>query len=222
MQTSIVSKVYKYEWVKSLKNRLRPLKQRIFGKSGIYIVMEKVAERAGGRENVKLVYDLGALDGEYTLHFAEYFPNAIIHSFEPNPVSLPLVYKRQEKYPDRIIVHPVAISSKKGSTTYYRQPSEGMGTLIPRDNSAESFPVETNTLDSEYAGGTIDLLKIDVEGFEWEVLQGAEKTLKNTNAVFVEIDPIYKNFNGDDAKTISCLRNHFPKVERIDDLYFSR
>ncbi len=218
----MLAKLYQYEWVKTLKNWLRPLKQRLLGKDGIYIVMDKVAERAGGRENVKLVYDLGALDGEYTLHFAEYFPNAIIHCFEPNPINLPLVYKRQAKYPKRIIVHPVALWNKKGSTTFYRQPSEGMGTLIPRDNATDSFLVETNTLDSEYTGGTIDLIKIDVEGVEWEVLQGAENTLKNANAVFIEIDPIYKNFNGDDAKTISCLRSQFPKVERIGDLYFSR
>src|SRR3981081_2663609 len=54
--------------------------------------------------------------------------------------------------------------------------------------------VEVTTLDSYFAGavdvhrGEIDLLKIDTEGYEYEVLAGAADTLKRLRPKFVQIE----------------------------------
>uniref|UniRef100_D0KNJ2 Methyltransferase FkbM domain-containing protein n=1 Tax=Saccharolobus solfataricus (strain 98/2) TaxID=555311 RepID=D0KNJ2_SACS9 len=59
--------------------------------------------------------------------------------------------------------------------------------------SQSGYKVKILTLDSLELS-RIDLLKIDVEGFENEVLIGAENTLDRTNKVIIEVHERNRNF----------------------------
>ena len=62
------------------------------------------------------------------------------------------------------------------------------------ESSISKITVEVKTVDSmcELHSVSPNFLKIDVEGAELKVLKGAEKVLKNTNALMVEISRNHK------------------------------
>lgn len=72
----------------------------------------------------------------------------------------------------------------------FRQPSASMAALFPEPFRIEnSVRVEVKTLDSiAPKDGRISLLKIDVQGFEREVLRGAEETLRRTDIAIIEVN----------------------------------
>lgn len=82
-----------------------------------------------------------------------------------------------------IIIKNCAAHSSNLSHSFYEAPIDhfGMGSLAPQFNSAPIL-VTTQTLDHMLAEEQIehvDVLKIDVEGFESRVFQGAERLLTN-------------------------------------------
>jgi len=81
---------------------------------------------------------------------------------------------------ERISVYPFAIGSSEGKSSYYIRSEDGGGNgvqyLSEADNERDSLIVQMRTLDS-FNLRNIGFIKIDVEGFELEVLKGAEETL---------------------------------------------
>jgi len=80
----------------------------------------------------------------------------------------------------RISVYPFALGSSEGKSSYYIRSEDGGGNgvryLSEADNERDSLIVQMRTLDS-FRLRNIGFIKIDVEGFELEVLKGAEETL---------------------------------------------
>jgi FkbM family methyltransferase len=66
---------------------------------------------------------------------------------------------------------------------------DGTSKLTDRNGPSENrFPVETITLDTVLAGREVALMKIDVEGFECEVIQGGIQCLEKTEFVIMEAE----------------------------------
>jgi hypothetical protein len=83
---------------------------------------------------------------------------------------------------------------------------------------------EVKTLDAvaaELALDHIDLLKIDVEGFEFEVLKGAGQILQKTDAVIIEVSLVRNTgTSGLLVEMLDCLARHgFQIVNVIPSLY---
>jgi FkbM family methyltransferase len=129
-----------------------------------------------------LVFDIGANVGEYTEVFAGL--GARVVAVEPNPSLLPILNKIRPF--DRIIVNSVAVGSSRGVADLLMCESVGLSTLS-RDwldvaKNSERFQglrwnqevqVPVSTLDALIQlYGMPSFIKIDVEGFEREVLAG--------------------------------------------------
>ena len=171
--------------------------QRLQGKS-YYPKIDKevsaILSKAGLTNDASLVlFDVGANFGDYTNAFLKQSKNVEIHCFEPSQFAFrTLTEKISTK---NVYHHKVALSDSSGTQTlFYDFEGSGLASLSKRDLShtgiefGSSEMVNVDTLDnwaSKY-GIIPNLLKIDVEGFELQVLKGAEKTLKFVKVVQFE------------------------------------
>ncbi len=138
------------------------------------------------------VIDAGANIGYMTMLFAARIgETGLVHAFEPHP----RVLNRLQRNVDRIsrrpaagraIVHPCALGDSHGNAelieTGYFSISEGTAKIATTETAADktrSHSVPVETLDELFPNEEFALLKIDVEGFELNVLRGANNLLSS-------------------------------------------
>lgn len=138
------------------------------------------------------VIDVGANRGIYTYRLWRL--GARVEVFEPNPACLGVLTSWAAAKP-RIAVHPVALSSQAGSASL-RVPVDEAGIAHDASGSIEhggfdrarEQSVAMRTLDS-YGFTDIGFIKIDVEGHEHSVIEGAVATCAASRpALLVEIE----------------------------------
>lgn len=138
----------------------------------------------------RIAVDIGANSGYYTCALAKLFRQ--VWCFEPNPgASRPIAAARLKN----VRLENVALSSKSGRATLRvpvvaGQTLDGWGSLCPNTISQTSIElnVKTASLDS-YELSEVDFIKIDVEGHEADVFEGALKTIARCKPVcLVETD----------------------------------
>tara|TARA_A100001011_G_scaffold329948_1_gene355539 strand:+ start:1133 stop:1750 length:618 start_codon:yes stop_codon:yes gene_type:complete len=144
----------------------------------------------------KLAIDIGAHVGIWTSRLAKNFENVI--AFEPLLKHIECHKKNCEGL-DNIILNEVALSNKSGTATMTTKDiNSGMSTMLKTSWIKETYShtVKTRTLDS-YDLPEIDFIKIDVEGWEEQVLEGAMHTiLKYKPIMYIEIwNKNYKHIN---------------------------
>lgn len=148
--------------------------------------------------NCKTVIDLGANKGQFALASRYYFPEAKIFSFEPL-LSPAEVFRSVFKGDSAVVLHSVAIGPKSGNSVMHVSACDDSSSLLPISSLQEEiFPGtgEVNTvevvmapLDSFLGASSIDepaLLKLDVQGFELEALQGCETLLSCFEWIYCE------------------------------------
>jgi FkbM family methyltransferase len=134
-----------------------------------------------------VLWDGGANVGSVALPMAQRHPNLTIEAFEPSPtvaIRLRRNLALNDDLASRIRVHEVALCDQVGFVDFYPSAeagNSGVGTLMPGDNT-ERTPVHVRAQAGDAliaAGGALppDIIKIDVEGFEYEVLCGLRQHL---------------------------------------------
>jgi FkbM family methyltransferase len=146
-----------------------------------------------------VVLDVGANVGVSAMMMARWCgPQGHIHAFEPSPTPKQLLIKhlRLNGLADRVTVCPSAVSDVEGATTFHAVGISGKSALSAAnlDQIAERFEVPVTTIDAYCRSHNIrpSLIKIDVEGFEFNVLNGARDTLKQFRpSVLIELHPMF-------------------------------
>jgi FkbM family methyltransferase len=132
------------------------------------------------------VLDVGAHVGQYTLLASGLVgPAGRVIAFEPHPVLGPVLRRNVSRAGGQnVTVLPVALGRAPGPATLVLHPPDNFGgsSLRPDDASADHAraTVEVTTLDEamgRLGRPPVDLAKIDVEGAELDVLEGARGTL---------------------------------------------
>jgi FkbM family methyltransferase len=158
---------------------------------GIELVddLQKLAEPGA----FQMVFDVGANVGDMTALFMKHFPEATIHAFEPVGATFTKL-QRALGHHSRLALHQMAASETAGSAIMRLFDDPAKNTLVRdladsfRTNPAGLEKVEMCRLDavmSEFKVDHIDLLKIDVEGFEINVLRGCGENLKPKRIRFI-------------------------------------
>ncbi len=135
--------------------------------------------------------DGGAHFGETALYFADEFPDAFIFSFEPTPEALEELRRNTNGYPNIKLIN-ACLGAKSGTailhvnnnseTNSLLEIAEESNRWIPSEVTREKMTTEVPVcaLDDfvpEQINRPVDLLKLDVQGYELMVLQGAARLL---------------------------------------------
>jgi FkbM family methyltransferase len=136
--------------------------------------------------------DVGANDGSY-VHFMRKH-SRMVHAFEPMPS---LADALREKFGSKVTVHPLALSRESGETELRIPVVDGVavtGCSTISDGASATYPgfttirVPLDRLDAVYQGD-VGFIKIDVEGHEQAVLDGAVGTIRRCQPrMLVEVD----------------------------------
>jgi FkbM family methyltransferase len=123
------------------------------------------------------VIDVGANIGWYTLLAARRAQK--VYSFEPDPASLELLKRSILRNGfNNIEMYPCCVSDHTGTAILYLGDSRNLGLhSIVRNVGSKKIEVRSVTIDSIFPTQTIDLMKIDAEGAEQLVMQGASKMI---------------------------------------------
>src|SRR5664279_1568740 len=128
------------------------------------------------------VFDVGANIGLFTIAAATQLPDAKIASYEPNPQVAECLTVNTKPWRDRVMTKQCALGARKGEAMFFPGISRTSGAHLMDQaewrGSGLSLPI--STIDNEMAElgfESLDLLKIDVEGYEQDVLDGAATTL---------------------------------------------
>jgi FkbM family methyltransferase len=134
--------------------------------------------------------DIGANIGELSMSIMQRYPNQNFLIIEPSLKEMSAAKRNLNK--DTVTFNSSALWKVNTTLKFYHANNTGDSSLLPKNLSAPSELVEARTLDSIVAALEIDqinLLKLEAEGAEPEILDGALITLMKTKFVAADLGP---------------------------------
>jgi FkbM family methyltransferase len=146
-------------------------------------------------ENSKVILDIGANTGVFSLVSKSLNPYAKVIAFEPVKRVFEKLKTNMALNNYNVICYPFAVSDHEGETTFYDTYSEHTYTVVlnkdlSHDARYHEVRVPITTVDKiveEQGLDRIDLIKLDVETHEPEVLQGFSFIKKFEPTILIEI-----------------------------------
>ncbi len=158
-----------------------------------------------------IIFDVGACRGEVALIYNKLFPVSKIFCFEPFPQSFKLLSSNTSEL-NNVTVCNKALGNFNGKTVFHSNRSSPTNSIFPTTEESKliwkndvhdtlsTIEVEMETLDkfiSENNINKIDILKLDVQGSEFLVLEGAREAIESgiIKIIFSEMItlPTYQN-----------------------------
>ncbi len=158
---------------------------------------------------IKTVLDLGANIGLASVYFALSYPDISIDSYEPNPVIFPLLKKTASQFPN-MRVYEKALAAQDGIVTFNYSKHTLESSMFP---TRDSIAVDTkaSSLDSaiKLMGGSVDLVKIDIEGAEFDAFKASTLLDK----IQVMVGEAHTEQSGHTEEDLKTLLAGFDKLE---------
>lgn len=146
---------------------------------------------------IRTFFDIGANIGQTSSLALSSFREAQVFAFEPDPVTFPKLVQCLGEHP-RLGAYNIAISNASGTVPFFRYSSSTLNSLIPdaqypmrKGVTPQEITVSCTTLDGfccSHGIQLIDVLKIDAEGCDLLVLQGAQQLLSTGRVRFVHLE----------------------------------
>jgi len=165
-----------------------------------------------------IVLDIGANVGFMTIQLAQLAKH--VYAFEPSPYNFKQL-ETNTQHLDNVTTYEMAVSNTTGFNTLYICPHDnGMNRLYDSKwcKGGDQIRVSTVTIDfvhkNEYVyldNKKINFIKLDVEGYEYKVLQGMRQLLQRDHpTMLMEFHPPSIEEAGDSPRTIyDLLKNEF-------------
>lgn len=143
----------------------------------------------------RTIFDVGANCGVFSAFAAIRCPSAKVFAFEPSTDLIPLIKKNCQGL--NVSVLPHAVSEQTETKTLFVNPNSQQTnslnadavTLVSKCQQIEERTVLCTSLDDFAAKENlvgIDILKVDVQGFEGAVFRGGQTVLRSVKQLFVE------------------------------------
>lgn len=158
--------------------------------------------------DLETIIDVGANSGQFSKVATHFYPNAHIDAFEP----LPNLYSKVEKLflnNSNSKTYNLALGNETGSIKFNKNAYGHISSVLEiskdnihypkQENDLSQIEVAIETLDNMYHDRLFNkgktLLKLDVQGYELEVLKGGTETLKRIDYVIIEanLEKLYKD-----------------------------
>lgn len=165
-----------------------------------------------------VVLDIGANVGSHALPMASYVGDeGKVYAFEPVPWAMKRMKRNLELNNFRnMVLEPIALSDTneevemKFRASFKLGSNSGVGGGGKIDdswwNECEQVKVRMETLDSYVSKHNItriDLIKLDVDGFEGKVIRGALRTFRHLKPIIImEVAPAWTEMRGDNMKDV--------------------
>ncbi len=174
--------------------------QRQFYFFGTYFLEENILscwETAA--KGAKVILDVGANAGIYSLAALAIEPEATVHAFEPTPeIAARLRATVKLNGLEHLYVHEAAVFSKNGQATLKRcrgalETNEGMNFISEDVADPGAELVQTVSIDQfceDHSIYHVDLLKLDIQGHEHSALEGAKRLIMagGVGIIFTELN----------------------------------
>ena len=218
--------------MKQIQRKCRRIKLKLEGNEykkwfgsdyGGFFVREKILKN---REHV-IVYSCGVgTDISFDVAIMKKYKQSKIFAFDPTPISIKWIEKQQ--LPDNFYFFPVGISDKNGLEKMYFPKNYGVsyGVFSWDSTNQDEILVEMQTIEkiAEELGHTfIDILKMDIEGSEFVVLNSLDFKKVQFGQILVEFhERFLENGNNVLEKTIAFLEeNGYECFAVSDDFEYS-
>jgi len=145
----------------------------------------------------KTIIDVGAYTGDWTSTVINIFPDAKFILFEAQPDKKPHLENIKNQYPDKVNYHISLLGSEEKESVPYFLMETGSSVMEENtDFSRELIQLPMHTLDKLIKLETPKqpcFLKRDVQGYEIEILKGAQTLLSNVDIVLLEVSILEYN-----------------------------
>ncbi len=163
----------------------------------------------------RVLFDVGANQGDWSILASGLVPNAHIHAFEIVPQTYARLAERVAPLAPRVKANAFGLADKDGAMDIHVMADDStLSSLVPLHDGQRSTlacPVRTGDAYMNAAGiGRIDLLKIDVEGGEHLVLMGFAPALAERR-----IDVIQFEYGRANILTKFLLRDYHEALEDL-------
>lgn len=139
------------------------------------------------------IVDVGAYEGHWTRMIKQQFPQADVLMVEPLRAKQANLERLIDEYPGTVQLASEVIGEADNKWIEFNEAETGSSVLCDVSGSPAAIATpcrrKLRTLDSllaEKSFSPVDLLKLDVQGYELQVLAGARETLADTSFVLVE------------------------------------
>ena len=171
----------------------------------------------------RVIVDIGANIGYYSLLASKTNPKATVYAFEPKKTAFNLLRKNIElnNY-GNIKAYRLAVSDTNGFVDLWTNGDSCLSSLQRENNVSKSTltreRVESVRLD-DFLKETPDLIKIDTQGSEGLILSGATRILSGDVKILMEFCPQWiRNTSIDSAKLLGMLRGCGFQIHVINHL----
>lgn len=157
--------------------------------------------------DVQVIYDVGANEGVWSLGFANARRGMEVHSFEPISETYRKLVGRMANCPS-VTTHNLAFGRSRSTMRMYLDEFDPASSILkmtnrhlveyPQTGVSQEVEVVVESMD-EYVRKnhlpTPDLVKIDVQGYEDEVIAGGKRVLSDARYVWIELNlvPLYES-----------------------------
>ena len=162
-------------------------------------------QQLAGAQPLQVIFDVGANTGQTAHKLRHHFPLAQLHCFEPYPDAFDQLQASLAADP-KGVAHQVALGDQNGSALLFVNNESATNSFLanqpdPARQGPHAYiqardrtlaPMQTLTAFCRQQNiSTIDLLKIDTQGYELHVLRGAQPMLTPTQIRLIYLEVLF-------------------------------
>ena len=150
--------------------------------------------------------------------------NCIVHAFDPTPISVNWIAK--QNLPPNFVFHDVGIAAKDGEVEFHLPPIKGFHSFSisahPEASQTGTIKCPVLTLSSvmrQLGHRHVDLLKIDIEGFEYQVIDNIIASNIRPDILLIEFHHMsYGIARTETLRTVDNLRRYGYKIYYVSNV----